>query len=358
MLSSVVVLALGLQSVPPQEAKTPPAQVPSVVFDGSGFRLKGLGKEVTEPLASPVSTTKVTYRRDDAFAVWDARGLSVRHRTFTMSTRLPEIAVTPKLFAKEDILVTKELVEKGERTREATALSGSRRLGDEVFFLVRWEEKSGKPWLEALVKVNLKQDKPKPELVGRFGGFTAARGQVDDQLVLVAGSPAAFVRTEDGKWGVSSYNRETNAFAFTPLGQSLRAATTLSPRLAIAMEDTGYGRVRVARIDLTTAARRDVAELVGEPKFVDSGVPPLAIVPTNLGLALRNLDTGVQMLLPEKPVVRRTDAGILVWAEGEPKSAALYSPERFLKLAVAAAPPATKSTTEQSKPTKRIPPRS
>lgn len=337
-----------------------PVQTPSIIFDGASFHVRGLGKEVVEPLAGDLPPSRVTYRKDDSFAVWDSRGLSVRHRSFTLSTRLPEIALTPKLFPKEEIVANRAMIARGERFKEATALSGSRRIGDEVFFLVRWDDKSGKPWLEALVRVNLKLAKPKPELIGRFDGLSVARTLLDDQLVLIGASPAAFVRSETGAWGVGLLDRAKGEFAFNPLGQGLRSAIALSPRLALAMEDTGYGKVRVVRIDLVTGARRDVAELSGAPTFIDRETPALALVPTNLGDALRNLETGAQMSLPAKPVIRRTNAGILVWNEGQAETCTLYSPERFLKLASAAKvvgqKPNPAESVQQSKPTKRIPP--
>jgi len=353
MTSSLIFLLVGLQGQP----QTAAAASPSVTFDGSGFHVRGLGKEVVEPLVAAAAPDHVTYRKDDAFAVWDSRGLSVRHRSFNMSTRLPEIALTPKLFTKEQIIETREAVEKGERSKEASALSGSRRIGDEVYFLVRWDDKAGKPWLEALVRVNLTLAKPKPELVGRFDGFSVASGAIDDQLVLVGASPAAFVKGEAGAWGVGSLDRAKGEFGFRPLGQGLRSATILSPRLALAMEDTGYGKVRVARIDLVSGARRDIAEVPGVPTLVDGQLPALAMISTNLGPALRNLETGAQVMLPVKPEVRRTSAGILVWGQGKPESCSLYSPERFLKLA-SVGKAAEPKQVEQSKPTKRIPPTS
>ncbi len=334
-------------------------QTPFISFDGESFHVRGLGREVVEPLATPVSVEQMTYRKDDAFAVWDSRGLSVRHLDFSMSTRLPEIALTPKLFSREQIIANRELIAKGERSKDSNALSGSRRIGDEVYFLVRWDDKTGKPWLEALVRVNLKLAKPKPELVGKMDGFSVATGKIDDQLVLVGASPAAFIKNESGAWGVGALDRTSSEFTFRPLGSGLRSVTALSPRLAIAMEDTGYGKIRVVRIDLVSGARRDIAELPGVPTLVDTAAPALVTVSSNLGPALRNLETGAEMSLPAKPAVRRTSAGILVWNVGQPETCALYSPERFLKLA-SAGKPDPKATqpakSEQSKPTKRIPP--
>lgn len=330
---------------------------PSLTLDKGGFTANALGKTASEPLGSPTppQTNRVTYRKDDSFAVWDSRGLSIRHGSFVMSTRLAEIAVTPKLFSREQILQTQADIAAKKRTKEASALAGSRRIADEVYFLVRWNESDGKPWLEALVRVNLGQPKPKPELVGCFEGWSMAKGPIADKLVLLGTSPAVFSRNEDGSWGLAKFDRLKKEFSFTTLGQGLIDAVTLSPRLALAMEQTDYGKVRVTRMDLVSGARRDLAELSGNPSFLDAQMPPLVLVPTNLGPALRNLETGVQLNLPAKPVVRRTVAGILVWTEGKPETGALYSPERFLRLATVSKAPAKPDAAQQSKVT-RVPP--
>lgn len=329
---------------------------PTLTLDQDEFTAVALGKTAKEPLQTPArQTDRVTYRKDDAFAVWDSRGLSIRHGSFVMTTRLPEVAVTPKLFTRDEILQTQAAITSHERRREASALSGSRRIADEAYFLLRWDDKGGKPWLEALVRVNFSQAKPKPELVGRFEGTSMARGTLDDKLVLIGTSPGAFTRRDDGSWGLATFDRLSKEFAFKPLGESLLDVVTLSPKLALAMERTDYGKVRVARMDLVSGARRDLAELTGVPEFLDTGQPPLVWVPTNLGPALRNLETGVQMNLPEKPVVRRTPAGIIVWPTGKPELGALYSPERFLRLATVTKAPVTPEKGQQSK-VKRTPP--
>jgi hypothetical protein len=328
---------------------------PTLTLDKVGFTAVALGKTAKEPLVAAAQTTdRVTYRKDDAFAVWDSRGLSIRHGSFVMSSRLVEVAVTPKLFSREEILETQAAIATKDRKKEASALSGSRRIADEAYFLLRWDDKAGKPWLEALVRVNLSQAKPKPELVGKFEGRSMAKGAIDDKLVLIGTSPAAFTKNADGSWGLATFDRLKKEFAFKTLGQSLLDAVTLSPRLALAMEKTDYGKVRVTRMDLVTGARRDLAELSGEPAFLDAGLPPLVRVPTNLGPALRNLETGVQMNLPAKPVVRRTPAGIIVWPEGKPELGALYSPERFLRLATVGKVAAPAETGQS--PVKRTPP--
>jgi len=330
---------------------------PALILDRDVFVVRGLGKEVREPVVRHEEPeSKASYRKDDAFAVWDSRGISVRHGSFAYSSKLPEVALTPKLFTKEEIIANRDAIAKGDLAKEASALSGSRRIGDEVFFLVRWDDKAGKPWLEALVKVNLGLAKPKPELVGRFEGMTPGGVAVDDQLMVAPAGPqgtpvlSALVRKTDATWGLATYDRLEKVFAFKSFGSGLLKAFPISSRLVLAMEATDYGKVRVARVDLTTGSRRELAELPGSPAFIDAEAPPLVKVPTNLGFALRNLETGVQLNLPDKPVVRRTQAGILVWQDGKPEGAALYSPERFLRLATATKASTQPKPVEQAKP--------
>src|SRR5881394_8279 len=65
------------------------------------------------------------FRRGDLYAVWDKRGLSIRSGNWIYDTKFKEIATTPKLFSKATIHAILESVKKGDRTLEASSLSGA-----------------------------------------------------------------------------------------------------------------------------------------------------------------------------------------------------------------------------------------
>lgn len=334
-------LLLGVtlsQANPAQVAQATPPSSPALIVESTGFLVRALGKEHREPFELPATPAdgKITYRKDDAFAVWDSRGLSIRHGSFTFSTRLPEVAVTPRLFQTAEIEATKAAIAKGTRKREADRLIGSRRVGNEVYFWVAWDEKGGKPWLEALVKVNLGNAKPKPELIGRFEGFSLGMDPAD--ALLIGEQALIGVTRKADAWGVARYGLESKLFTFEPKGQSLAEAMALSGRTLLLSEITTYKKTRIVRYDIPTDSMRAIAEVTGKVSLVDGERPPLAVVQTNLGPALRNFETGVQATLPKDALVRRTPAGILIWPKGKPEEAAVYSPERFLRLARATKP--------------------
>src|SRR5579862_5160176 len=176
------------------------------LFEGS-FVVRQ-GSEVTRvPIKPPESKPLlvVLYRRDKNFAVWDDRGLTLRAGKVAHSYRLAEISVTPKLFSKQEIQKTIDLIHKGMRHKEADSLSGSRRLGKNVYFLARWTDHDKKPWLEALVQVDLSQRHPAPVLLGRFEGFTTADARISDKMFVANGHLCAATR-RDHDWGIASYS--------------------------------------------------------------------------------------------------------------------------------------------------------
>ena len=142
----------------------------------------------------------------------------------------------------------------------------------------------------------------------------------------------------EGQWGVARFGLESKLFTFEPKGQALAEAMALSGRTLLLSEITTYKKTRVVRYDIPTDAMRPLAEVTGKVTLVDGERPPLAVVQTNLGPALRNFETGVQTTLPADAIVRRTPAGILIWPKGKPQEGAVSSPERFLRLARATKP--------------------
>lgn len=333
MLTTLLISATLAQAAQNPGAQTTPIQAPALIVEANGFYVRALGKEHREPYELPTDAPddKTTYRRDDAFAVWDARGLSIRHGTFTYHTRLPEVAVTPRLFTTAEIEETKVAIAKGDRKRDADRLIGSRRIGNEVYFWLAWLEKSGKTWLEVLTKVDLSHERPKPELVGRFDGFSL--GLKPSESLMIGEQSIVTLTRRGPEWGVARFGLDSKLFTFDPKGQGLAEGMALSGRTLLLSEVTTYNKTRIVRFDIPTDSMRPVAEVAGKVSLVDGERPPLGLIQTNLGPALRNFETGVQMNLAADSVVRRTPAGVLVWPKGKPLDAAVYSPERFLRLA-------------------------
>lgn len=333
MLTTLLFGATILQATQNPGTQTTPPAGPSLILESGGFLVRALGQVHREPFVLPTIAPddKITFRKEEAFAVWDERGLSLRRGAFTYTTRLPEVAVTPRLFTTAEIEATKVAIAKGDRKRDADRLIGSRRIGNEVYFWFAWDEKSGRPWLEVVAKVDLNAERPKPELVGRFEGFSIGVRQSES---LMIGEQALIALTKRGpEWGIARFGLESKLFSFEPKGTGVSEAMALSGRTLLLSEVTAYNKTRIVRYDIPTDSMRPVAEVSGKATLVDGERPPLAIIQTNLGPALRNFETGVQTSLPADAIVRRTPAGILIWPKSKPEEASVFSPERFLRLA-------------------------
>lgn len=307
---------------------------------------------------APKRADRVVFRKDETFVVWDARGLSVRHGKRVVTTRLPEISLTPKLFSKDEILATREKIAAGSRSQEASALSGAKRLGSDVYLLVRWDDKTGTPWLEALVRVNLEKKDSKPELVGKFDGISTARLPIDDRLMLSGDTLTTIVRT-GATWGVARYAPQAEEFSMDVLGTGLVDYRLPKAGRIIALEQTSYSTSVVASVDLVNLTRRILLDSSGEVKLVDGEEPALAVVARARKRQLQNLESGIVLgLAPDESVVRAFGGVLIFRPADKPAEAKLLTLERFEPIAqwkkdAKPAPPAGRSAPPR---TRREPP--
>lgn len=329
MLPALCSIALAWQG-----ATTPQVEPPSITLTPDALVVRVAGKEHREPIKmiEEAEDLRTSYRKDETSVSWGADGLKIVKGSYQKVSRLPDVALTPKLFSKEQIIETRSLIEQGSRQKDASSLSGSVRLGDWVYFLLRWTDKEGDNWLEALVSVKLTDAKPVPKLLGRFSGISLSQRATDDRLFAFGESVGVFSVNADGKWGLATYHRKTDEFAFKEYGTGLSDYIPIAGKMFLIAEDSSYGKTVIARIDLNTGSRRNLMESTGDVRLVDRNRPFLAEIQTNLGPALLNMETGCEMSLPPRSAVRRTPFGVLVWPSGKPELASLYSFERFLKL--------------------------
>lgn len=286
------------------------------------FVIRNGAKKETLTRVAPEPSKKlfVSFRRGSRWAVWDERGLTTRDGAWVSSDRLEAVSVSPRAMPRAEIVKTLALIKEGKRSRAASALSGARRVGGNVYFLARWDDKEGKPWLEALMVVDLRLAKPKPRLLGSFKGLTLSKGAIDDRLDLVSGGPGAVVRTADG-WGVARYDALGKDFEFHREGDEL-------------LELEADGRiVHRSAYGTTLVGKRSVdgrvepwMEVRGPAEFV----PGEGAILVKLSDRLRNAETGAEIKTARDAGVRRAKAGILVfWPADAPRSARLYEPTRF-----------------------------
>jgi hypothetical protein len=156
---------------------------------------------VRVPPLPPAPVTSIAYRRNDCWAVWDERGLTIRVGDKLTSSKLEAIARSPRIFPHAELVDSLEKMKKGERSAFASGIGGSRRLGNYAYFVPRWLNKSGAIWLEALVRVDMTKSNPKPELVARIPGTTLFRNVLDKWLVADDAGLALPVTTPEG-WSI------------------------------------------------------------------------------------------------------------------------------------------------------------
>ena len=283
------------------------------------------------PINAPAEKPRlsVAYRKGQTYAVWDDRGLTIRRDAKVYSTRLPEIAVSPRAFPRNEILANLELIRRGSRSKNASSLAGSVRFGSLVFFLIRWEDKAKTPWLEALVQINLNDANPRPKLLGRFDGFSLAQRPIDDVLTYTKGRLLVTTQRIDS-WGNASFTPEDRLFNYEPMGSSLVQYQV--PGTFI--EGTAYG-TSVAGILDPRSGRKTLAEFRGKARILDFLTHRFVRIETLTGALIHNLETGAERPVAKTARIKESGANILIWTANDqgPTEAKLYSGERLEELA-------------------------
>jgi hypothetical protein len=308
---------------------------PSLKYFEQNFILRDGDKRLEVPLQLPEERPRLltSFRKNQNYAVWDERGLTIRIGKIAKSTRLEAIATSPKAFEREEILENVEKIQTKERKATASALSGAKRVGNMVFFLARWEDKDAKPWMEALVSVDLTGTTFHPTFHARLPGLTLATGKIDDRLFVLSDRLSAIARDGDS-WGVASYNPELAKFDFTLAGRKLQSYQPITTTTGAFVERADHGSMVGGLVDLKTMNRKLLVEEKANVRFVDKRSPLLAVFQRNGGARLLNTDTGAELTLPASASMRRTPMGLVVWSPfREPKRAWLYDMKRWDLLA-------------------------
>jgi len=248
------------------------------------------------------------------------------------------MAVSPKLFSRDEILKTVDLVRSGDRTKDAAGLSGAKRIGKDVYFLVRWEDKTGKPWAEALVQVDLTAAKLKPQLVGRFVGLSIATKPVDDKIEIVHGK-LSIVEHTGNSWGLSTFDPSTQEFLTRPMGGTLVSFETLNAKQGLFVETSAYGTTIAGRVDIDLGTRKILYEGREQVRFVDAESPEIVIAAAGKRTKVINCVTGGVRLIPYTIDARRIGKQLLIWSTPDaPKAVWLMAPATWETLATWRAP--------------------
>ncbi len=307
--------------------------LPVLKIEGKKINVEISGKSYaydsdTDPTVEQV-IPHIAFRKGDRWAVWDDRGLTVRDGKNALSTKLGDIAVSPRAFARDEIVKNLDLFDKMKRKKDSDSLSGSMRLGNKCYFLPRWTGTDGKTWLEALVEVDLSQPNPRPKFLGRYKGFSSAIKPIDDRLFLVK-NRLSVVSSDGGTWGLGSYKDDSGSFDFSPLGTNLISYF----RGGYFLESTTYNTYIVGQIDLGSGLRKNLFETRSKMVDLKDG-SSVAVVRANGSTIVKNLKTGGQITTAGQAFVTPLENYVLVWTRENRTNAYLYEPVRWTAVATA-----------------------
>ncbi|MCU0316075.1 MAG: hypothetical protein MUC92_05740 [Fimbriimonadaceae bacterium] len=325
----MVAVALGLAMI----AQTPAREV---TFANGVFTVVGPeGRSIVRTNESgpmDAAATRAYWRISGKDVVFDQRGLTISFAGYSETATYPSVPFNTRLFSESQIAEHRRLTESGERTRTASALSGWVTRGSRLYLLLRWEDRSNRPWLEALVEYDLTQADPAAKVLGRFRGLSTAKGRVNDRLALRGDTLMAVTNTSDGS-GIAQFDLRSGESRFQPLPSKVVDGRMIpgSP-FGVTFAPSESGGTRVGVIDTNLMSARDAAEIRGSIQGV---ISPSVLRFLRQGRSiLLNLDTGAELDLPRDSGVAAAENGILVWVpKTNPSAAALYTGDQFRTMA-------------------------
>lgn len=281
----------------------------SLTFDGQTFRYGSLTYEVAPKPTE--KNEKVVYRKDDAFVVWDARGLTIRKGKQKFTTRFEDACLSPKLWTVEEIEATKEKIAQGLAKKEATELVASLRLGDEVVFVPRWADSSGVPWADVAFRANLADESVKPILIGKWPGRLVKTNSERATLSFAGSEIIGLTRFANNKWGIVRTNLLDGMSSTIEVGSGLLGAVQVNRRLALVTEQVNGKVKRLVRVDLFESKRRDLLESSGTLSVVVVDGRAFCVNQTDRRKTLHDLQTGQVLEVPMNATVVSALGGLL-----------------------------------------------
>ncbi len=287
---------------------------PQLTFADGAFVIQDGDDKVTVPLSAAdpplqFKGDKLNMRIGDTLITFDKSGLGIRYRGKGGFTTLGYMPTSPKIFSTEDIVRNTELAKTGERPARVSAVSGFEVVNDKLYMLLRWDDKSGEPWLETLVDIDTSGDTPKVGLIGRFGGFSYTSGPVSDELYSTGTKLFVVLRGVDGlALGTCDTLQGTTVFKkLAPIVDechrfgSLFYTITKSP----------HGMKSVGIVNPVPERFRAVLETRGE--ILPSALTSSLAVKEGGHTSLFAFITGAKLLVEDGSGFAETPYGVLVW---------------------------------------------
>lgn len=333
---------------------------PSLTYRNGNFEIKSADRTINveseQDATMPIfPADRLTLSYSGKEISFDSRGIGVANNGKFAYSKLPDIATTTKLFSSKEIAETKKLIDAGKRQAGFTGLSGYEYVDDTLYLLLRWEDSSEKPWLEALVAYDMTAPTVQAKLIGKFEGFSYAKGIVDDKLENMEGGLAALAR-KGNDWGLSIYNLTTKKSIFRNFGPAA-TAVRMAPGapVAVGLRATSYGSTVVSIADIASGKSRSVAEIRGaikgivEPNYLQWKKGDQSYI--------TNLNTGAELKPAKDYSSVNTKMGLLVfWPSDAPRRATLYEPTSFRPISTWVNPNTPPATNPKPAPKKPVTP--
>lgn len=263
---------------------------------------------------------------------FDQNGLGFRKNNRSTYATYPSIATSDKLFSSEQIDQINRDVAANMKSLDVSAVSGWEKVGDSVFLILRWDDKKGKPWLEALMKYEFPNGKPKATFLGRFDSLTHASGRVNDKLLFENGY--LFTITHGTETSLlEKYDIAKNSFEKRALSNHFTDAKLIPGSLyGMGLKRTPAKTLLISLIDREKNISHQVAEVRGTITNLYS--PAILHFKSSERSTLLNLTSGAELVIPDNCGVEAISSGLILWTPiNNPQAAALYSAGSFRTLA-------------------------
>jgi len=324
LIFTIIALSIGQGGV---AATSPRVIAPILDYKSGVFSIKS-GTETQRVMlkrSTPVLPSTVTLKSGKNSASWNGKSLNLKFGSaITKGLKLGDALTSPKLFSSEKIAQISARIASGEITRNVSGLSGWSQSGANAYFLVRFDNKSKKPWLECLFKVNLAAKTGNFQPIGAFESITGTIKKGDQKLIPTLGG-FAIIGKKDGEWGVDFLANGSKSSSFTPVGSNYPEFQILNQgREATFVEKTTYGTYLAGKVTIPAGIPSFLAESKNQISFPGPFSSIAQIVSADKNV-IRNTISGLELELPKNIGVVTTSRGVLVWTPSqEPRTAILY----------------------------------
>ncbi|MCB0825081.1 MAG: hypothetical protein KDC26_02725 [Armatimonadetes bacterium] len=280
-----------------------------------------------------MSTGRLWLPIDKVVVTFDHQGLGIRRNNKASYSTFSPIATSTDIMSKDAADDVNRAVANGTKTLEVSSISGWEKIGNDLYLLLRWEDSKGATWLEALTKTSFKNGNPTTTLLGKFEGFSTAKGRVNDKLNL-NDNKLTVPTLQGNELGVETYDIASGLFSRLGVGEvNIEDAKIIEgSRYGFTIKMSPAKTYLIGLFDTTQGQHEMAAEIRGS--LVNVYKPSILCYLRGNQKVLVNLMTGAEIALPRDVEIREVTQGLLIWTPGDkPTQATLYTYGGFRTIA-------------------------